>query len=287
MMFLYTQNLLQKFPKLGQNIERAKNATKLNSISNEYVFLAVVSLIIIFCYLFRKITVLFDFLCFLYYMCLSLQTLDSHGNRKEKHEILCGWIVISLIFLTDKLFSYFMRNYYIIHIGILTFLLHPQSNNISLIYDFFFTELKATNIIKSDITYDEYEINLIIESINIKNNDDVMEDKLIYCFVIVEPPSGRKHIPIGIEKSAFNTNKLSTRDGICIFNYPITLKPLNKLDGTLFIHVKEKDTNYSESNIIATIEIELNKIEKNNLELMKQIANNIEVTYKILLKKNN
>lgn len=285
-MMLYATNILQKFPKLDRNIERAKSATSIKA-SNEHIFLTFVALITIFCYIFRKITVLFDLICFVYYQYSSLQLLDSNGNKRNKYEMLCGWILISLIFITDKFFAYLVDNYYVIHIVTLTLLLHPQINYIRIIYNFIFPELKATNILKSDIIYDEYEINLTIESISIKNSDNEVEDKLVYCVVVVDPPNGRKHIPLGIEKSAFVTNKLSTRNGLCIFNYPITLKPLNKLDGTLYIHVKEKDTNYTESNTIATIETDLNKIETNSLELMKQTVNDIEVTYKIMLKKNN
>ena len=285
-MLSYATSILQKFPKLDRNIERAKSATSIK-VPNEHIFLTFVALITIFCYIFRKITVLFDLICFVYYQYSSLQLLDSNGNKKNKYEMLCGWILISLIFITDKMFAYLINNYYVIHIVMLTLLLHPQMNYIRIIYNLIFPEFKATNILKSDIIYDEYEINLIIESINIKNNDSEIEDKLVYCVVIVEPPNGRKHIPIGIEKSAFVTNKLSTRNGLCIFNYPITLKPLNKLDGILYIHVKEKDTNYTESNTIATIETDINKIDKNNLELIKQTVNDIEVTYKIILKKNN
>ena len=51
--------------------------------------------------------------------------------------------------------------------------------------------------------------------------------------------------------------------------------------------VKDMDAVVHFGAISSTIETDINKIGINNLELIKQTVNDIEVTYKIILKKNN
>ena len=200
----------------------------------------------------------------------------SKNDKKCKKSILCYWLIYFIIYQFERTvlallpyisFYVFLKTGFLISCYSLQF---KQSEEIcfsiiKLIHPYL-AELKSfigdggVSNSRDDSTNDKSEELLYGIEVHIDSAElDVDKDTSVICQVSTLPPANRQ--AFGIEKTKFKSQVLIGKKNFS-FKKTIYLYPINSLDGTVKIELKEKDTftDESESTVFLSCEKKVSEL---------------------------
>lgn len=312
---------IERFPYVNNNLIYVSSKVKLGK--EVIVYLTLIAIIL---FILRRESIIVDILSYIYGLHLSIDIIESSPSSAiTNRSSLCGLILFWVIFSLIKTFEKFtiiarvIPFYYMLKSCFMVWLLHPTTNGSTIIYQSFKSDTNgstssgsstnhsnstssAENKKKSDDT--SYELTVKVGSVLLMSDVDVHADdadgsnnrsiskKRLFCELRVDPPEGRRHIPLGIEGTVYKTDDrdASISNEKVSIEYTVRFLPLLSRNGMFVLELKEKDE-YKHNILIGSCHIDLSNIEledgvnvKEPWHYVQSIGSDAEVTLELSMK---